>query len=170
MQFYKQHKWFRFVVQLGLLLIIIFSMRAWQSRHSIEGVAPIIVATTLSGQHFDLREQSPKPVLVHFWATWCPVCQFENSNIANLAKDYQVITIASWSEGEAEVSAYLKKENLNMPVIVDEDGEWAKVYGVKAVPASFIIDGEGMIKFVETGYTSESGLRLRMWWLQNRDE
>jgi len=169
-KFYKQHKWLRFIIQLGLFLLIIAVLRAWQARDAIEGKAPIIVARTLDGQHFDLREQQSKPVLVHFWATWCPVCQFENASIASLAQDYTVMTIASWSEGEAEVSAFLKKENLSLPVIVDEDGEWAKVYGVKAVPASFIIDAAGDIQFIETGYTSEAGLRLRMWWLQNGSE
>jgi len=165
-EFYRQHKWFRITLQLLLFLGVILSLRAWQSRHNIQGEAPVIVARQLSGEHFDLRAQQSKPLLVHFWATWCPVCKFENSNIASLAKDHQVITIASWSEGEAQVSEYLKKEGLNLPVIVDENGEWAKVYGVRAVPASFIIDGNSMIQFVETGYTSEMGLRLRLWWLQ----
>jgi len=165
-EFYRQHKWFRITLQLLLFLGVIFSLRAWQSRHNIQGEAPVIVDRQLSGEHFDLRAHQPKPLLVHFWATWCPICQFENSNIASLAKDHQVITIASWSEGEAQVSEYLKKEGLNLPVIVDENGEWAKVYGVKGVPASFMIDGKSRIQFVETGYTSEMGLRLRLWWLQ----
>ncbi len=164
---YKRNKWFRFSVQFMVFLLIVFALRSWQGRHHIQGEAPIIVAQQLNGRHFDLREQQSKPILVHFWATWCPVCQFENRNIANLADDYEVITLVSWSEGAAQVRAFLQKENLKLPVIVDEDGEWAKLYGVKAVPASFIVDAHGMIRFVETGYTSEAGLRLRMWWLQN---
>jgi len=164
--YYRQQKWLRIVSQLFLFLLIIVAVRAWQSRHYIEGAAPVIVATTLSGAEFDLRKPRTQPVLVHFWATWCPICQFENSNIANLAEDYSVISIASWSEGEAQVREYLKKEQLNFPVIVDEDGEWANVYGVKGVPASFIVDRSGNIRFIETGYTSELGLRLRLWWLE----
>jgi len=163
---YKQNKFVRIIIQLIFVLLIYFSIRTWQSMDNIQGEAPVIVASRLNGENFDLRKQQSKPVLVHFWATWCPICQFENSNIANIAKDYQVITIASWSEGEAQVAEYLKKENLNLPVIVDEDGEWAKVYGVKAVPASFIIDSQGMIQYIEKGFTSETGLRLRLWWLE----
>ena len=133
---------------------------------NIQGMAPAIVATTLKGETFDLRDHQSKPVLVHFWATWCPICEFENSNIVNIAEDYQVITVASWSETEAEVREYLRKEGLNLPVIVDEDGEWAKVYGVKAVPSSFFVDKKGFIQFVEKGYTSEVGMRARLWWLE----
>lgn len=162
---YKKNKIIRLLVQSLILLMVYFAVRAWQSVDNIEGEAPVIVATMLSGEEFDLRKLQSKPVLVHFWASWCPICEFENSNIANLAKDYQVITIASWSEGDAQVQQYLDAENLNFPVIVDEDGEWAKVYAVKGVPASFILDAQGIIRFIEKGYTSETGLRLRLWWL-----
>jgi thiol-disulfide isomerase/thioredoxin len=164
---YKKNKVIRILSQTLFVLLIIFLIRAWQARHHIQGDAPVIVANTLQGELFDLREHQSKPVLVHFWATWCPICQFENANIENLSKDYQVITIASWSEGETEVRDFLKSENINMPVIVDEDGEWANVYGVKAVPASFVIDAQGIIQFIETGYTSEMGLRMRLWWLND---
>lgn len=68
-----------------------------------------------------------------------------------------------------QVREYLKRENLSYPVIVDEDGEWANVYGVKAVPASYIIDSKGVIRFIEKGYSSETGLRLRLWWLEQEN-
>ena len=165
-QAYKKNKYIRLVFQLMFFLLIYFSIRTWQSVDNIQGKAPVIVAVTLEGEKVDLRKYQSRPVLVHFWATWCPVCQFENSNIANLVEDYQVITIASWSETETQVKTYLTDEGLSMPVIVDEDGEWAKVYGVKAVPSSFFIDSKGVIQFVEKGYTSELGLRLRLWWLE----
>ena len=163
---YKKHKIIGIVLQVLLLVAVYFSLRAWKSKDFIEGAAPVINATTLQGEPFDLRAHRSKPVLVHFWATWCHICQFENSNIVNIAKDYDVITLASWSESAAQVKAYLQKEKLDFPVIVDEDGEWAKVYGVRGVPASFVIDKAGVIQFIETGYTSEIGLRLRLWWLE----
>jgi len=163
--YYKRFFILRFFVQFLLILAIYFSIRYWKSLDNIEGIAPVIHDITLSGENFDLREHKNKPLLVHFWATWCPMCQLENSNIASIAKDYKVITIASWSEGQTEVANYLKQENLALPVIVDESGEWAKLYGVKAVPSSFVIDGQGIIQFIETGYTTEAGLRLRLWWL-----
>ena len=163
--YYKQHMFVRVFVQFLLLLIIYFSIRHWKGIDNIEGIAPIIRDTMLSGESFDLREKKSQPLLVHFWATWCPVCELENPSIASIAKDYQVITIASWSETESEVAQYLKQEKLEMPVIVDEQGEWARLYGVKAVPSSFFIDGQGHIQFIETGYTTELGLRLRLWWL-----
>ena len=59
----------------------------------------------------------------------------------------------------------MQQENLQYPVIVDADGSIAKTYGVQGVPSSFIISDTGEIKFIEQGYTTEIGLRLRLGWL-----
>lgn len=163
---YKNNLIVRIVFQALIVLLVFFSVRYWKSLDNIEGQAPIIRATTLSGDEFDLKKHKNTPLLVHFWATWCPVCEMENSNIESVSEDYRVITVASWSESAKEVSGYLRNQALDIPVITDEDGEWAKLYGVKAVPTSFFIDADGAIRFIETGYTTELGLRLRLWWLE----
>ena len=163
----KKHPWLYGFIQLLIIMIIYLGVRAYKLKDVITGEAPIIMGQLLDGKQVNLKQYRGNPVLVHFWATWCPVCKFENNNIANISKSLPVLTIASWSESGAEVSKYMKSENLQMPVLVDEDGEWAKLYGVKGVPSSFIVDGNGRIQFVESGYTTEIGLRVRMWWLAN---
>jgi len=152
------------LVQLGLLLLVIFIIRSCQQSEVVNGVAPVINDRLLTGEMVDLKQYRGKPLLVHFWATWCPVCKLENSNIDAIAKDYPVITIASWSESEDEVKEFMSNENLGMPVIVDADGEWARLYGIRGVPISFILDPLGNIQFIESGYSTEAGLRLRLWW------
>jgi len=161
---YKQSRVVRFLAQALLLIAIYFSVRTWQSRDDIQGLAPVIQGVQLNGEAFDLEKYRGSPVLVHFWATWCAVCRLESKNIAALAEDYPVITVATWVENENEVEAYLQAEGLDMPVIVDMDRRWARKYAIKAVPYSFIIDRNGYIRYVEKGYSTESGLRLRMWW------
>jgi len=162
---YRKHRWLRGSLQLIFFLLLYMAISHWQTADYAKGKAPVIVATTLNGRYFDLREHYQKPILVHFWATWCPICKLENGTIESLAKDYKVITIASWSGDAAEVNGFLQQQGLNLPVIVDSDGEWAKLYGVKGVPASFFIK-QGRIQFVERGYTSEPGFRLRFWWVE----
>ncbi len=161
---YKQSGVVRFLAQSLLLIAIYFSVRAWQGRDDIQGLAPVIQGVQLNGEVFDLEKYRGAPVLVHFWATWCVVCRLESKNIASLAEDYPVITVATWVESESEVEAYLLEEGLKMPVIVDTDQRWARQYAIKAVPYSFIIDSKGYIRYVEKGYSTEVGLRLRMWW------
>jgi alkyl hydroperoxide reductase subunit AhpC len=48
-------------------------------------------------------------------------------------------------------------------VLNDTDGSVSRAWGVQAVPASFIIDTDGQIHFIEVGYTTELGIRMRLW-------
>lgn len=102
-------------------------------------------------------------MLVHFWASWCPVCRLEQDSIASIAGDRQVITVATTSGTAEEVAAYLAGEGLSMPVLLDEDGEIARRWGVSGVPATFIVNMAGDITHAGMGYSSEPGLRLRLW-------
>ncbi|VAW60783.1 hypothetical protein MNBD_GAMMA09-1526 [hydrothermal vent metagenome] len=161
---YKQSRILRIFLQGLLLLAVYLSIRAWQGRDDIQGLAPVIQGVQLNGEAYDLMQYRGEPVLIHFWATWCPICQQESSNIDALAKDHNVITVATWIESIDEVETYMREEKLTMPVIVDGDRRLAKKYAIKAVPYSFIIDGKGAIQFIEKGYSTEFGLRLRLWW------
>ena len=152
-------------MQILLILILFSAVRAWQLRDAVSGQAPLINGTLMSGEMINLAEYRGQPVLVYFWATWCPVCKISNASIDAIAEDRPVLTIASWSESEAEVREYLQQKSLHMPVLVDNRGFWAQSFGVRGVPASFIIDKHGMVRFVESGYSTEWGLRLRLWWL-----
>jgi thiol-disulfide isomerase/thioredoxin len=154
----------RLVIQLSVLILVIFFIRSCQLAGTVSGEAPIIKGELLSGEMVDLRQYRGRPVLVHFWATWCPVCKLQNSNIDAVAKDYAVISVAYWPESEAEIVQFMHDEKLTMPVIVDSVGELGKLYGIRGVPVSFILDPDGNIKFSEFGYTTEIGLRLRLWW------
>ena len=57
----------------------------------------------------------------------------------------------------------MQDNQLTFPVMLDTSGELAQSFGVKGVPASFILDTNGEITFVESGYSSELGLRVRLW-------
>lgn len=164
---YREKVALRIAVQALLIIIVYFALRSWQTRDYVEGRVPDISTKLLTGEVFELEKQQ-KPLLIHFWASWCPVCELEHSSVQSLAEDYSVITVASWSGDVNEVASYLEQQGLNIPVIVDEGGELARLYGVKAVPASFFVDAGHQIRMIERGYTTETGMRLRLWWLENR--
>ena len=60
------------------------------------------------------------------------------------------------------MAAYVAEQGLSMPVLVDDEGEWGRSYGVRGFPSSYVIDAEGQIFDVEVGYSSEWGLRARL--------
>lgn len=104
-----------------------------------------------------------KPVIIHFWATWCPTCSLESSNIQTLSKHYEVLTVAVKSN-KKEIQKYLKDNNLSFNVINDQNGFIAKEFNVQAYPTTFIYNKDKELIFSEVGYTSLFGLWIRTWW------
>ncbi|MCW8838526.1 MAG: redoxin family protein [Thiovulaceae bacterium] len=105
-----------------------------------------------------------KPILIHIWASWCPTCKFEASNIQTISKDYQVLTFIVKSGTDAEVKDYMKKNSLDFNTVNDEDGFFARKFNVGAYPTTLIYNEKQKLIFSEVGYTSTLGLKLRMWY------
>ena len=150
-----------------VLLVVVTSVAVnlYKTRNAVTGPAPALSATSIQGKSLSLENQT-QPVLVHFWATWCPVCSLEHGTIESIAKDYPVISIAMQSGRDAELIQFMTEKQLSFPVVEDDAGEVASQWHVRGVPASFIVSPDGEIRFVEVGYTSEIGLRLRLWWAE----
>ncbi len=151
------------IAWVAAFALVFFGVRFYQQADMPKGIAPAVAGITLSGQKISI-EQSAKPVLLHFWATWCKICKWEQSAIESISKDYAVISIAIQSGDDSEVKSYIEKNGITVPVINDSFGQFAMDYGVRGVPSSFVIDKDGVIRAVEVGYTSEVGLRFRLWW------
>lgn len=156
--------WLRRAIEILLAIALVAGIRAWQQRDIVSGAAPFLQGALLDERPYALAARPAQPVLVHFWATWCTVCRAEQGAIETIAQDNpNVITVAMQSGSRDEVAKYLGEQGLNFPVLNDPDGRISAAWGVHAVPASFIIDTDGQIRFVEIGYTTAIGLRLRLW-------
>ena len=158
-----QKHWYSWLIYILLFVVVMQAANWWKTRDVTSGNLSEFTGELLDGSAFTIAEFAGEPILLHFWATWCPICELENNTIQSISQDYRVISIASWSEGESEVKAYMQKNQLTFPVMLDSSGELAQSFGLKGVPTSFIVDPNGEISFVETGYSTELGLRLRLW-------
>ncbi|HFU73943.1 MAG TPA: redoxin domain-containing protein [Helicobacteraceae bacterium] len=103
-------------------------------------------------------------VMVHFWATWCPVCQTEEGNINFIANHFDVVSVVVKSGADEQVLEYMEKEGVNFTVVNDRYGALASEHDVNVFPTTFIYNSEGELVFTTVGYTSIVGLYLRMWW------
>lgn len=163
----KTRPWLKWAVQLLIVAVIILGVQHWRTRTAASGPAPLLSATTIDGQPFALTT-AQLPAVVHFWATWCPVCRFGQGTIDALARDHAVISVALASGTDDEIAEYMKAEGLRFPVINDLDGQISARWGVVGVPTSFVIDTAGDIRFVTSGITSGPGLRVRLWFADGR--
>lgn len=150
--------------ELVLLLIFLLAVEAYLTRDAARGPAPALATTLSDGRAFDLAQLHGAPALVYFWGTWCPVCRAEQGAIDGLAQDVPLLTVAMQSGTAEEVNTYLAQHGLRWATVADEYGDIARQWGVTGVPAVFVIDGAGEIRFVTRGYTTGWGLRLRLWW------
>ncbi len=158
-------KWLILSLEILFFIALYLGLRTWLHKDVIHGRAPVFDAQWLQGGEFSLSDYRGAPLLLHFWASWCAICRLEQGSIAAIAEDWPVLTVAMQSGGASEVRRYLDEHDLVFPVVVDEDAALARLYGVTGVPISFVIDADGKIRFTEVGYTTELGLRSRLWWV-----
>jgi len=72
--------------------------------------------------------------------------------------------VAMRSGDPAGVARHLAQAGLKWTVAADESGDISRTWGVSGVPAVFVLDAQGQVRFVTRGYSSGPGLRLRLWW------
>lgn len=162
-----QKNWVKNSLTIVVFFAIYLALRPFFQGDVIQGKAPMMQLESITGENIDLQalNQAGKPVLVHIWATWCPICKLTNGSADSIAQDYGVISIATQSGDNQTLLEFAEQNQMNPAVIVNDfDGKWMQAFGAKAVPADFIINPAGEIEFIEVGYSSELGLRLRLWW------
>lgn len=158
-------RWRKWLLEAMILIAIIGAVTVWQNRGLAEGVAPPLAGVRTDGATVKV-DAGETARLVVFWATWCPVCRAEEGNISSVAEDWPVLSVAMQSGEVTEVAKYLKEREITLPALVDPDGQMAADWRVRGVPAHFILDPAGNIRFRVVGYATTLGLRLRLWWAQ----
>ena len=159
----QPRRWWRWVLELAVIITVVLLIRAWIARDLAQGPAPEFEAFLLDGTPVTLSEFADRPMLLHFWATWCPICRLEEGEIMRLSRSHPVLTVAMQSGSAAEVDAHLTERERELAVVNDPDGALARRYGVRAVPSTFIIDRDGQIVFRKQGYAPPLELRFRLW-------
>jgi thiol-disulfide isomerase/thioredoxin len=150
------------LIQLLLVVAVLAGLQYWRTRDAASGPAPGLSGVLLDGQTF-AWDTAPRPLLVHFWATWCPVCRMQQGTINGLARQGNVVTVALSSGDASEILGYLREHDLDLPVLSDPQGVIAARWAVAGVPTSFVVDADDTIRFVTSGYTTGAGLRSRLW-------
>ena len=156
--------WVKNTLTVLVFVAAYLTLRPFMQGDVIHGQVPPIELKSITGETFDLSNIQ-EPTLIHIWATWCPICGVTQGSVESVANDYNVINIATQSGDDQALFEYAKANEMNTAMIVnDANGQLMSLFGSKAVPADFIIAPGGEIQFVEVGFTSELGLRIRLWW------
>ena len=112
-----------------------------------------------SGSDIDLSNyMKNKVILLDFWATWCPPCVRATPALVNLQRtfsgtDFSVIGVSTDQSIET-VRRYVKTKNISYPVFM-YDAEVFKNYDFQSIPTFFLLDREGKVKDVVTGFSPD---------------
>jgi thiol-disulfide isomerase/thioredoxin len=151
--------------KLGFYLFAVLFIFAGQflvNQDLVSGTPPPIAQTTLTGEN-PMQRISKGPAALYFWAEWCGICRSMQGSVSNVLRDYPGVTIAVRSGDDSKLQNYLNGKQLQWPVVNDNNGSLSQLYGIKGVPAVFFINAAGDIVFTTVGFTSEWGMRFRLW-------
>lgn len=156
-------KLFKEVVLFAVMLFVISNILSYSRSPELKSSRlPQIEATLIDGTAFTNGEVKGEPLVVHFWATWCPVCKAEASNIEAVSREYEVVSIAVNSGSDEVLKKYMRENGYRFRVVNDAEGRWAGIFNVEVFPTTFIFDPKGELQFTEVGYTTTLGLKGRL--------
>jgi cytochrome c biogenesis protein CcmG, thiol:disulfide interchange protein DsbE len=161
---------------LILLVLILGSAWTWHNRvpagsaastterpaaPAIGYPAPDFTLATSGGEEFTLSSLRGTPVVLNFWATWCPPCRAELPELKAASEHYagQVAVIGvNQAEPAATVARSASELGLSFPIPLDQSGRVSRRYGVRSLPTTFFIDRDGIIRQIQNGPLTEAVL------------
>jgi cytochrome c biogenesis protein CcmG, thiol:disulfide interchange protein DsbE len=125
---------------------------------------PEVAGESLNGQgKFSLSGSKGKVVLVDFWATWCEPCKKSFPKLEELNVKYKgavVIVGISEDDEKKDIADFGKTHGAKFPLLWDDGKGFAKKYPVDNMPTSFILDKNGVVKFMHQGYHDGEELEI----------
>lgn len=126
--------------------------------------APDFTLKSVTGKTIKLSAYRGKVVILDFWATWCPPCRAEIPDYIKLYSEYrkdgfQMLGISVDQGGLAVVKPFMKKYEVNYPVVLATNNVIEAYGGIDAIPTTFVINKQGKIVDRFVGYRPISEFR-----------
>jgi thiol-disulfide isomerase/thioredoxin len=119
------------------------------------GPTPLLSLTDHRGIQHTLAAYRGRVVLVNFWATWCEPCREEMPALQalqeQLGKERLVVLAVNYGESPEKVQQFAHHTPVDFPLLLDRHMEAAKAWGVRVLPASFVLGQDGDIRYSAVG-------------------
>jgi peroxiredoxin len=141
--------------------LVIFWLRggtASEARPEAGYSAPDFALPDLAGKTIRLSDfRGKRAVFLNFWATWCPPCRLEMPTMERAYQEYrgrglEILAVTIDAGPTSVVKGFMEEMKLGFPALLDPRMEVLSLYRISGIPASFLIDRQGVIRHRELGY------------------
>ena len=148
-------------------VVLTFCPAAWAGTQDVNEKAPEFSLREPGGKEVTLHDLAGKPVVLHFWATWCGPCKHELPVFEKLNHDFKdkglsvILVSVDNKASRDEAAAVLKGLGISFPVYFAREGKVPRSYWSWGVPTTHIINASGMIVFRSVGFEEKLDDLLR---------
>ncbi|MBI2857346.1 MAG: TlpA family protein disulfide reductase [Chloroflexi bacterium] len=128
--------------------------------------APDFALVDLKGNVVRLSEMKGKVVFINFWASWCGPCRQEMPELEKIYQKYKdrgvVFLGVDIKESPALVRQFVQRGGYNWTFLLDASGAVTSRYGISAIPTSFFVDRDGVIREIYLGAMNKDRMESRL--------
>lgn len=128
-------------------------------------LAPDFTLTSTQGETIRLTELQGQPVVLNFWATWCPPCRAEMPELEASSQEFRgFVTFLGVDQGEDDqtVAKFGQEFQISYPLLIDSDSQVNNLYGIRALPTTIFIDANGVVREVYSGILNQAILQSKL--------
>ncbi|HEB54748.1 MAG TPA: TlpA family protein disulfide reductase [Gammaproteobacteria bacterium] len=152
------------LIMLGVFALTLHAEQSLLTPLPDKKQAPPLVLTDIYGVKHDIRNYRGKPVIINFWATWCPPCRRELPSLNRAWKKIKgkgiVMLAVGVGEDEDSVVDFMTDNPINFTVLLDRRADVSAHWPVAALPTTFVLDKQGRLVYQAIGERQWDNERL----------
>jgi cytochrome oxidase Cu insertion factor (SCO1/SenC/PrrC family) len=127
---------------------------------SVGDPAPDFSLPSSAGGNVALSQQAGHPVLIDFWATWCTNCRADMKLVAETGERYKSqglrVLLVDFEESRGTATKFLKELGIDLPTLLDHNGQVAQRYGVPGLPVAVFVNSQGKVTAIQLGQLDQA--------------
>ena len=144
------------ITRFLLILILYLGISGNVLAETAQGAAPDFTLKSQKNGNLKLSELRGKVVLINFWASWCGPCRQEMPVLDELYRHYRSLDFTilgvNVEQNSDDAKSLLKDVPVTFPILFDTENNISKLYDVKGMPSTVLVDRDGNIRYIHVGY------------------